>query len=184
MFLKPEAERRQLHANETSKIAHLKRNTLEALRSAKRIFVYKRNSGTTDKESRKLLDLLRAYNPNNRLLTVSLANDGKPAGHVEEVQVGMYKGYIDQFAPYDNAHAFSDRIWIEILEKVTTLAKDRPTETEAIEVAKRRVWQATRPTRIRYRHPNTTDRYLDEYLEAPNGAILVGNWEAHWGGRV
>jgi hypothetical protein len=48
------------------------------------------------------------------LLWVVPAEAGRPSGSVEVLMPGLLKGYIDRFAPEDNAHDLSFDGWLQL----------------------------------------------------------------------
>jgi hypothetical protein len=67
--------------------------------------------GTAD--ALPLAAALRHYGPNT-LLWVEVAGPDHPAGTVEWARPGLLRGYIDRFAPSENAHDLSLDCWIAI----------------------------------------------------------------------
>ena len=47
----------------------------------------------------------------------------RPAGTVEVVMPGLLKGYIDRFAPDDNAHDLSFEGWLRVCANACVLAR-------------------------------------------------------------
>jgi hypothetical protein len=97
---------------EAARLKFLRRKFLEELELSEKIFVYKRNLVAEE----EILPLLLALNRHgrNRLLWVVPACHGRPPGSVEVVMPGLLKGYIDRFAPEEDAHAFSFATWIRL----------------------------------------------------------------------
>ena len=56
------------------------------------------------------------------LLWVVPAEKDRPAGTVEVVMPGLLKGYIDRFAPDDNAHDLSFEGWLRVCANACVLA--------------------------------------------------------------
>jgi hypothetical protein len=67
----------------------------------------------SEQDAEDLLAHLLRYGPNT-LLWVELADDDHPAGTVAWHGKGLLKGYIDRFAPGENAHDLSLDCWITI----------------------------------------------------------------------
>jgi hypothetical protein len=59
----------------------------------------------------------------NMLLWVVPTEPDRPAGTVEVVMPGLLKGYIDRFAPDDNAHDFSFEGWLRVCANACVLAR-------------------------------------------------------------
>ena len=68
---------------------------------------------------------MHAYGP-TALLWVEQQDRDHPAGTVEWVATGLLKGYIDRFAPAENAHALSLDCWLAICRNALKLAKTPP----------------------------------------------------------
>jgi hypothetical protein len=80
-----------------------------------------------------LLTVLRRYGPNT-LLWVELADADHPAGTVEQAGAGLLKGYIDRFAPGEDAQDLSLDCWIAICREAWRLhhsGMDAPSEAVA-----------------------------------------------------
>jgi hypothetical protein len=105
----PELMRQQ----EATRLKFLRRKFIEELDAGEKIFVFRRGRGVTDSE---ILPLFLALNRNraNTLLWVVPEEPGHPSGSVEVLLNGLLKGYIDRFAPGDNAHAFSFDAWVQL----------------------------------------------------------------------
>lgn len=87
---------------------------LKDLRLGHRIFVLKRNEPLPLSEVMPLFQLLRQYGPNT-LLWIEQAGNGQPPGTVEVVREGLMKGYIERFAPYDQADTAVDAsVWLPV----------------------------------------------------------------------
>ena len=61
----------------------------------------------------------------NTLLWVVPAETDRPAGTVEVIMPGLLRGYIDRFAPDDNAHDFSFEGWLHVCANAWALARLR-----------------------------------------------------------
>ncbi len=107
---------------ESARLKFLRRKFMEELEDAEKIFVYKRNSDVTEEE---ILPLFMALNRhgNNTLLWVVPAERDRPAGTVEVAMNGLLKGYIDRFAPDDNAHDFSFQGWVKVCVNALMLSR-------------------------------------------------------------
>lgn len=111
-----------MREQETARLTFLRRKFLEELEVGEKIFVYKRNSHVPEEEILPLFMALRRQGPNT-LLWVALAERDRPAGTVEVIRPGLLKGYIDRFAPEDNAHDFSFEGWMKVCANALILAK-------------------------------------------------------------
>jgi hypothetical protein len=56
------------------------------------------------------------------LLWVVPAERDRPAGTVEVMMPGLLKGYIDRFAPENNAHDFSFGAWMKVCANALVLS--------------------------------------------------------------
>lgn len=112
---------------ETARLKFLGRKFMEELQVAEKIFVYKRNILVGEDEILPLFLALRRHGPNT-LLWVVPEEPGRPAGTVEIAMPGILKGYINRFAPDDNAHDFDVACWTRICANAYRLAKlQKPT---------------------------------------------------------
>lgn len=105
----PELIRQQ----EATRLKFLRRKFLEELDAGEKIFVFRRDATVTEAE---ILPLFLALNRGraNTLLWVVPEEQGKPSGTVEVLMNGLLRGYIDRFAPGDNAHDFSFEGWMTL----------------------------------------------------------------------
>src|SRR6185437_4038949 len=88
---------------------------------AGKIFVYKFGGDVTEEE---ILPLHMALNQRSgtTLLWVVPAEPSRPPGTVEVLRPGLLKGYIDRFAPAENAHDLSFEGWLEVCANALVLA--------------------------------------------------------------
>ncbi|MBN8904063.1 MAG: hypothetical protein BGO51_16570 [Rhodospirillales bacterium 69-11] len=107
---------------ETARLKFLRRKFMEELEVAEKIFVYKRNLPVAEDEILPLFLALRRHG-DNTLLWVVPEEPGRPAGTVEIAMPGILKGYIDRFAPDDNAHDFSFACWLRICANAYRLSR-------------------------------------------------------------
>lgn len=112
---------------EGQKLTLLRRRMLDDLRTGRRIYVIKRNSPMRDEDILALSLLLRRFGP-NRLMYVTTADHAHPAGSVRLVAENVAYGYIDRFAPYDDAAQISLDAWVAICRTASALFV-RPTGT-------------------------------------------------------
>jgi hypothetical protein len=118
-----------MREQESARLKFLRRKFLEELESTDKIFVYKFSSGVSEEE---ILPLHMALNRRGEstLLWVVPAERDRPAGTVEVVMPGLLKGYIDRFAPDDNAHDFSFEGWLRVCANACVLARLQRSPTE------------------------------------------------------
>lgn len=110
-----------MREQETARLKFLRRKFKEELELAEKIFVYKRNAPVPEEEVLPLFLALRRRG-NNTLLWVVPAERDRPPGTVEVMMPGLLKGYIDRFAPDDNAHDFSFGGWMKVCANAWVLA--------------------------------------------------------------
>lgn len=109
----------QVTANESKRLGYLARMMIEQLETNDKFFV--RRGGFSERtELRALHMAMRHYHADARLLYVDEAPPGARnlAGRVEWLAPGLYKGYLDRFAPPENAHDLSFDVWLRICETV------------------------------------------------------------------
>jgi hypothetical protein len=95
------------------KLALQRRMFLEDLEDAEKIFVLKRNHPLALQEVLPVWSALRGYGDNTLLYVVMADADHLP-GTVEQRAPGLLCGYIDRFAPYEDAHSLFDECWLSI----------------------------------------------------------------------
>ena len=113
-----------MREQEAARLKFLLRKFMEELQVAEKIFVYKRNTVVSEEEILPLYMSLACYG-DNTLLWVVPAETDRPAGTVEVVMPGLLKGYIDRFAPDDNAHDFSFEGWLHVCANAWALTRLR-----------------------------------------------------------
>jgi hypothetical protein len=113
-----------MREQESARLKFLLRKFMEELESGGKIFVYKRN-GPVSEEEILPLHMALAEHGDNTLLWVVPADADRPAGTVEVVMPGLLKGYIDRFAPEDNAHDFSFDGWLRVCANACVLDRLR-----------------------------------------------------------
>ena len=100
-------------ARSRQKLALQRRMFLEDLEDAEKIFVLKRNHPLALQEVLPVWSALRGYG-DNTLLYVMVADADHLPGTVEQRAPGLLCGYIDRFAPYEDAHSLFDECWLSI----------------------------------------------------------------------
>jgi len=105
----PELMRQQ----EATRLKFLRRKFVEEIDAGEKIFVFKRGTPVPDSEILPLFLALNQRQPNT-LLWVVPEQPGRPSGTVEVLLNGLLKGYIDRFAPNDNAYDFSFAAWVKL----------------------------------------------------------------------
>ena len=107
-------------ARSRQKLALQRRMFLEDLEDAEKIFVLKRNDSLALAEVLPVWSCLRSYGDNTLLYVVAADAEHLP-GTVERRAPGLLCGYIDRFAPYDDAHNLFDECWISICRNAHAL---------------------------------------------------------------
>lgn len=116
-----------MREQESARLKFLRRKFMEELEAADKIFVYKFGSMVSEAEILPLHMALNRYGEAT-LLWVVPAERNRPAGTVEVVMPGLLKGYIDRFAPADNAHDLSFDGWLRLCANAWLLiGLQRPT---------------------------------------------------------
>ena len=102
-----------LRQQESTRLKFLRRKFVEDLEAGEKIFVFKRSSPVPEAEILPLFLALTMNGPNT-LLWIVPEEPGHPSGTVEVLMNGLLKGYIDRFAPGENAHDFSFDSWMRL----------------------------------------------------------------------
>ena len=118
-----------MREQESARLKFLRRKFMEDLASTDKIFIYKFGSGVSEEEILPLHMALNRYG-DAMLLWVVPAERDRPAGTVEVVMPGLLKGYIDRFAPDDNAHDLSFDGWLRVCANACVLARLQRTDTD------------------------------------------------------
>lgn len=111
-----------MREQESARLKFLRRKFMEELESTDKIFVYKLASGVSEEEILPLHMALNRYGEATLLWVVPAERD-RPAGTVEVVMPGLLKGYIDRFAPDENAHDLSFEGWLRVCANAYVLAR-------------------------------------------------------------
>jgi hypothetical protein len=102
-----------LRQQEATRLKFLRRKFIDELDAGEKIFVIKHTAAVSESE---ILPIYMALNrrQSNTLLWVVPEEPGRPSGTVEVLMNGLLKGYVDRFAPNDNAHDFSFDAWVRL----------------------------------------------------------------------
>jgi hypothetical protein len=98
---------------EALRLKFLRRKFLEDLQIGAKILVCKREPALSEAEILPVLAAAGQYGPNTVLWVVE-AEAGQIPGSVEMVSDRLMKGYIDRFAPGDDAHKLSLDCWLQL----------------------------------------------------------------------
>jgi hypothetical protein len=93
---------------------------LNELRTADKVCVWKSNQPQHEVDVRRLLAALRDYGPNH-LLWVAQCDARHADGTVDDLGEGLFKGYISQFAAYENAGNIMLGSWVAMCARLYQL---------------------------------------------------------------
>jgi hypothetical protein len=111
-----------MREQESARLKFLRRKFLEELEGSGKIFVYKFGASVTVEEVLPLHMALNQRSETTMLWVVPSERD-RPPGTVEVLRPGLLKGYIDRFAPDDNAHDLSFDGWLKVCANALVLAR-------------------------------------------------------------
>jgi len=116
VFAQSKQERCPIYLEEIAKVKYLREKTLTSLRNGEKIFVYKRNSGMTAAEIRRLKKAIDTHG-NNRLLCVVPEETVRDRG-IRLIEGGVTLATIDRLASYKKVEDASYESWKKILAAV------------------------------------------------------------------
>ena len=120
-----------MREQESARLKFLRRKLMEELEGTGKIFVYKFGGSVTEEEVLPLHMALSQRSETTMLWVVPSERD-RPPGTVEVLRPGLLKGYIDRFAPNDNAHDLSFDGWLKVCTNAFVLARlGRPPALDA-----------------------------------------------------
>jgi hypothetical protein len=102
-----------LHKREVRRVPFLARKLVEDLEAAEKIFVFKGMGAMEEEEVYPLALALRRYGKNT-LLFVNLADGARRGGSVEARAPGFLVGYLDRFAPGEDATDLELAQWVHV----------------------------------------------------------------------
>jgi hypothetical protein len=105
---------------ELRRVPFLVRKLLEDLEAGEKTFVFKGMGAMPEEEVFPLAMAIRRYGPNT-LLFVTLSDAEHRAGTVEARGPGFRVGYVDRFAPGDNAHDLMLSQWVKVCRETYRL---------------------------------------------------------------
>ena len=111
-----------MREQESARLKFLRRKFIEELEANDKIFVYKFGAGVSEEEILPLQMALNRYGDATLLWVVQAERD-RPVGTIEAVMPGLLKGYIDRFAPDDNAHDLSFEGWLRVCANAYVLSR-------------------------------------------------------------
>lgn len=100
---------------QAARLNFLKRKLMEDIGAGEKIFVLKRFPPLRPEEVLPVYAVLNELG-RNWLLWMVPADAAHPPGTVEIVLSGLLRGYVDRFAPLDNAHELSLEAWTAVCE--------------------------------------------------------------------
>jgi hypothetical protein len=100
---------------QATRLGFLRRKLMEDIANGEKIFVVKRFPALRPEE---VLPVYAALNEqgSNWLLWMVPADPAHPAGTVERLLPGLLRGFMDRFAPHENAHDLSLPAWTRVCE--------------------------------------------------------------------
>jgi hypothetical protein len=116
-----QVEELHLPLQQATRLQFLRRKLLEDLLTGEKIFVLKRNQPIEEQEILPLCTTLNRFGRNTLFWVVPADLEHEP-GTVEQIIPGLLKGYIDRFAPYENAHDLSFDLWLKLCVNAWQLA--------------------------------------------------------------
>jgi hypothetical protein len=106
---------------ELARLGYLARMLMDQIRSADKIFVVQRqHPPLTSEQVMTLLLAMRVHNPAVQLVYVTATGEAYPGlvGQVERLAPGFFRGYVERFAPGENAHDLDPAVWLRICTTV------------------------------------------------------------------
>jgi hypothetical protein len=119
-----------MREQEAARLKFLRRKFMEELEAAEKIFVYWFAGPVSAEEILPLHMTLNRHGPATLLWMVPAERD-RPAGTVEVLMPGLMKGYIDRFAPGENAHDLSFDGWLRVCTNACVLHRLQKCVAEA-----------------------------------------------------
>jgi hypothetical protein len=107
----------QIHAREKSRVPFLLRKLIEDLTDGEKVFVFHAMEEISTASAHVLADAIKSYGP-GKLFWVRLADRLHPPGFTEVLGDNLIAGYIDRFAPGDNAYDLSLDCWVDLCRSV------------------------------------------------------------------
>jgi capsular polysaccharide biosynthesis protein len=115
----------EMRERETKRLSFLRRKLLEDLEAGEKIWVWKSAATLDADQVQPLLHVLRSLGPNT-LLWVVEGDERHPPGSIERLERDFVKGYIERFAPYDNAPDIRPAAWYEVCQRTYHLCHPSP----------------------------------------------------------
>ncbi len=110
----------EIAKRELRRVPFLVRKLVEDLEAGEKTFVFKGMGAMPEEEVFPLAMTIRRYGPNT-LLLVTLSDAEHRGGTVESRAPGFLVGYIDRFAPGDNAYDLQIAQWVKVCREAYRL---------------------------------------------------------------
>jgi hypothetical protein len=107
----------EVRKQQATRLAFLKRKLMEDIGNGEKIFVLKRTPALRPEEVLPIYTILNELGC-NWLLWMVPADAAHPPGTVEMLLPGLLRGYMDRFAPSENAHELSMPVWTAVCQAV------------------------------------------------------------------
>jgi len=104
-----------VHRQQVTRLNYLKRKLLEDVGLGEKIFVLKRSPPLRPEEVLPIYAILNELG-RSWLLWMLPSDAAHPSGSVEVLLPGLLRGYVDRFAPNENAHDLSFAAWTAVCE--------------------------------------------------------------------
>lgn len=129
--LEGEAGLEDMREREIKRLRFLRRKLLEDLEAGEKIWVWKSAATLDADQVQPLLNALRTLGPNTLLWVVEGDERHRP-GTIQRLDRDLIKGYIERFAPYDNAPDIRPASWFEVCQRTYDLCYPAPPEPLAV----------------------------------------------------
>jgi hypothetical protein len=106
----------EIIAAQSEKLAFQRRAMLESMEDADKLFVFRQNEPITQSEIEVMVAELRQYGPCSVLWIVE-RDEAHSAGTVVLVADGLMKGFIERFAPREQANSPLLHAWLRVLRR-------------------------------------------------------------------
>lgn len=123
-FLLDEAKRRKIYSIEKHKIRYLLNKFVARVQLGGVVFVIKSNDGIRPKTIEDLFEAISDLAAGARfaLLEVQASSESSLVGTVMQRDAGLLRGYVSQFAPYDDAKPRDMDAWVSVLNAALGLS--------------------------------------------------------------
>ncbi|NGM39062.1 hypothetical protein G4G93_35200 [Methylobacterium sp. DB0501] len=115
--------RQEIYSEEYNKMMYMRDKLLREIRSASRVFVYKRNGRVSEDEASEIHQNLSLLNERNILLVVEADPDHQVGPH--PIADRLYRAKISRLAPYERADDIDQSGWDRIVMDMKDAATER-----------------------------------------------------------